>query len=123
MAKDIFVMLTDIPAGTPSLEITKTPVAVNEFAEFRCEPGSDAGLPPADHFLYYEDPDEPAIHNGSSTWTSSFQVVKDDAAFYCSVGNYVGTGSEQGSETLTVQGENKHLVKICFCVKVNGNSQ
>ena len=101
--------ISDMPSGTPSLQISKSPLAVNEDVDFTCQPVGDAGLPEADHFVYYEDPDGEPVHNDTSPWTTNFDVVKDDVTFYCSIGNYVGTGEEKGSNKLAVEGWNRNI--------------
>ena len=93
---------SDTPYGTPALKFSKSPITINEDVEFSCKPEGDAGVPEADHFVYYEGDLE--LHNGTSHWVTQFSVVKDNVPFGCFMGNYVGTGGQKGSARLEVQG-------------------
>ena len=103
MSDDFFA---DKSTSKPSLLVNKLIAAVKENVTFTCEATNDNGLPKSSYFTIYKVSSSPNIHNGSSSWTRSFDTVKDTDDYYCTVGNYVGSsGTQSHSLNLQVQGE------------------
>ena len=92
-------IFSDRPQTKPILSVkpelpTLVPISIN------CSLGEDEGNPKASYAAIYN-PAGHNVHNGTASWVTKFNSVKNDSGVYgCEVGNYVGSSNRSEAEVV-----------------------